>query len=287
MELPKPLANWARKTDAAEVEWARREVDSWARTAEFSQPFRWGEAEVAVLARRYAPLPGSFVFRTVGVIAWVFIVLLALPLLGSPLVGFVLVAVGSAQESQEAASGWISAATSMFGIGVIAAGTALSLWWQSRSRSPIELIMNGAYALASGGAIAVLAVSEISGEGSWLPLLMIATALLSLVAFVLVLFSKREGRAKKRKPPRRGPRSGDKRARALKARNRLLEVVVHRRLVDLDEADRIRVREMPLGYWNELDDLDEREWRRVLERRHVGWRDFDASDRGPLAHKRD
>jgi hypothetical protein len=33
---------------------------------------------------------------------------------------------------------------------------------------------------------------------------------------------------------------------------------------------------MPLGYWNELDGLSEREWRRVLERRHVGWREFDA-----------
>jgi hypothetical protein len=40
---------------------------------------------------------------------------------------------------------------------------------------------------------------------------------------------------------------------------------------------------MPLGYWSELDGLDEREWRRVLERRHVGWRDFDASDRRPHA----
>lgn len=36
---------------------------------------------------------------------------------------------------------------------------------------------------------------------------------------------------------------------------------------------------MPLGYWSELDGLDERAWRRVLEYRHVGWREFDASDK--------
>lgn len=278
MEMPRAVADWARKTDAAEREWARREVDSWARTIEFSQPFQWGEAEAAVLARDYSPLPGSFVIRTVGVVAWVLIVILAGPLLGAAVVGFVLVAVGSTQESQEAASGWISAATSIYVVAAIAAGTAVSLWWGNRRRSPISLIMDGANALAAGGAIAVLAVSEISG-GTWLPLLMIFTALVSIVAFVLVLCSTPEGRAKKRKPPRRGPR-GDQRVRALKARNRLLEVVIHRGLVKLDDGDRIRVPEMPLGYWNELDGIDEREWRRVLERRHVGWRDFDAKDRG-------
>ncbi|WP_155830097.1 hypothetical protein [Glycomyces tenuis] len=84
----------------------------------------------------------------------------------------------------------------------------------------------------------------------------------------------------RRKPPRRGPRCCDKRTRALKARHRLLEVVVHHGLVDLGEADRIRVAEMPSpGHWNELDGLDEREWRRVLERRHVGWRESVAKGR--------
>ena len=125
-----------------------------------------------------------------------------------------------------------------------------------------------------------VAVADVSG-GTWLPLLMIAAALVSAVAFVLGAVSKPEGRARKRKPPKRGPRSSDKRARSLRARNRLLEIVIHRGLVDLDEGDRIRVAEMPLGYWSELDGLDEREWRRVLERRHVGWRDFDSSDRTP------
>ena len=70
-----------------------------------------------------------------------------------------------------------------------------------------------------------------------------------------------------------GPR-GFARDRALKARRRSSEIVVHRGLVDLGEADWIRVAEMPLGHWSELDGLDEREWRRVLEGRRVGWCDF-------------
>ncbi|MFG3341283.1 hypothetical protein [Glycomyces sp. NPDC048151] len=275
MGAPGRMKAWARKTDAAEREWARNEVDSWARAAAFPQPFSWGEAEAMALSRNYAPLPGSLAVRVIGVVGWVFLVVLAVPTLGSAVVGSALVAAGAAQEDQAAASGWISAATTMFVLAVIAAGTALSLWWETRRRSALELVMNGSATLASGAAIAVLAVSDVSG-GAWLPLLMIATALVSAVAFVLVSLSKPEGRPKKRKPPRRGPRGADKRARAQRARNRLLEVVVHRGLVDLDEADRIRVAEMPLGYWSELDGLDDREWKRVLERRHVGWRDFDA-----------
>ncbi|GAA2136572.1 hypothetical protein [Glycomyces algeriensis] len=51
MTLPKPVENWARKTDAAEGAWARDAVDSWARDFEFSRPFSRGEAEAAAGAR--------------------------------------------------------------------------------------------------------------------------------------------------------------------------------------------------------------------------------------------
>jgi hypothetical protein len=274
MGLPKTVENWARKTDAAESGWARDAVDSWARTMDFSRPFSWGEAEAAVLAREYPPLPGSFVVRLVGVVAWVLIGVLGVPTLGGAVVGFAAVAAAVAQDGQAAAESWLSPATVMYMFGVISVGSFLSAWWQTRRRSPVLLIVSGASALAAAASWVALALSPVTAEG-WLPLLIIATAVIGAVTFLLGVFSKPEGRAKNRKPPRRGPR-GDKRTRATKARQRLLEVVLHRRLVDLDEADRIRVGEMPLGYWNELDGLSEREWRRVLERRHVGWREFDA-----------
>lgn len=274
MALPKSVAKWARNVERAEGEWARGAVDGWARTAAFSRPFRWGEAEEAVMSREYPPLPGSFVWNAFGIVGWVGVVILAVPTLGAALVGFVLVAIGCAKGGAESAD-WFSVATYMFVIAVIVVLTALRMWWQTRRRSPITLILNGVTVIASAAAYTVLAVSSVSAGRSWLPLLMIAAGVLAAVALVLELRSKPEGRPKSRKPPRRGPR-GAKRARVLRARKRLLEVVVHRGLVDLDEADRIRVGEMPLGYWSELDGLDEREWRRVLERRHVGWREFDA-----------
>ena len=61
----------------------------------------------------------------------------------------------------------------------------------------------------------------------------------------------------------------------------MLEILQRRGLVALDEADRKRLNEMPLGYWDELDGVDDKEWRRILEYRHVGWRYFDTTDRRP------
>lgn len=280
MGLPKPVDDWARKTDAAEGEWAREAVDSWARDMPFSRPFSWGEAEALVLARDYPPLPGSFVMRLVGVIAWGLIAALGVPTLGGAVMGFAAIAAAVAQDGQASAEGWIATATALYGFGLLSVGSMLSMWWETRRRSPVLLVISGASALAAAASWVALALSPVSG-GSWLPLLIIATAVIGAVTFLLGFFSKPEGRPKNRKPPRRGPK-GDRRTRAMKARQRLLEVVVHRGLVDLDEADRIRVAEMPLGYWNELDGLSEREWRRVLERRHVGWREFDAKGRDPL-----
>lgn len=271
MGLPKPIADWARKVDQAEREWGRAAVDGWARTATFAQPLRWGEAEAAVLERDYPPLPGSIVARLVGIVGWAVVALLAVPLFGAAVAGLVLVAIG---VDRDGAPDWFSVASFAFVIAVVGILTFLSMWWQTRRRSLMVLVYNAVTALASTAAIAVLATSDASTEGSWLPVLTIAAAVLAAVSLILGLFSKPEGRNKSRKPPRRGPRSSDKRARALKARKRLLEILIHRRLVDLDEADRIRIDEMPLGYWSELDGVTDRERRRILEMRHVGWRDF-------------
>lgn len=273
MGLPGPLAKWARNVDRAEHEWGRREVDSWARTAEFARPFSWGEAEAAVLARDYGRLPGSFAARMLGIVGWTAVAVAAVPLAGSSLIGLVLVAFGCNATSADAAQDWFSLANFAFVFATVAAVTTFTIWWETRRRSVVLLIINALSLIGSAAAYTVLAVSSATAE-SWLPILMLASGLVSAVTLGLGLFSKPEGRRNSRKPPRRGPR-GDKRARAMRARKRLLEVVVHRGLVKLDEADLIRVGEFPLGYWSELDGLDEREWRRVLERRHTGWRDFD------------
>lgn len=277
MAAPKAVLEWARKTDEARDEWARQAVDGWARTEPFSQPFSWGEAEAAVLKRSYPPLPGRLLLNTVGAVAIGLLALIALPLFGSAVVGLVLVALAAGQETgAEGLLLWL--ARIAFGAAVLVAGTGLSAWWQTRRRSVLGVALAGVTAIASAVTYVLLLVLDLPTM-PWLSILVLGAGTLGLANLVLELGSRPEGGAKSQKPPRRGPRSSDKRHRARVARDRLLDVLIHRRLVDVDEGDRKRIREMPLGYWSELDGLDEREWRRVLEYRHVGWREFEASDK--------
>lgn len=276
MAAPKMFMAWARKTDEARAEWARQAVDGWARTEQFSQPFSWGEAEAAVLERSYPPLPGRSLLNAVGAMAMGPLALIVLPLFGSAVAGLVLVALAGGQET--GAEGLLWLARIAFAAAILVAGTGLSAWWQTRRSSVLGVALAAVTAIASAATYVLLLVLDLPTM-PWLSILVLGAGTLGWVNLVLELVSRPEGGAKSRKPPRRGPRSSDKRHRAGVARDRLLDVVIHRRLVDVGEGDRIRLREMPLGYWSELDGLDEREWRRVLEYRHVGWREFDASDK--------
>lgn len=275
MTAPKVLMAWARKADKAQEEWARQAVDGWARTAQFSQPLRWGEAEAAVLERDYPPLPGMLALKIMGAVGIGVTALIALPLFGAAVIGLVLVALAPAQDTGEEGLLWL--ARLAFGLAILVAGTGLSAWWQTRRRSAVFVSTAAGTAIGAGAACVLLLVFELP-EMPWLTVLALAAAVLGTIHLVLELASKPEGGDKSRKPPRRGPRRSGQRLRAEKARSRLLEVLIQRQLVKVDEGDRIRLRQMPLGYWSELDGLDEREWRRVLEYRHVGWRDFDAGD---------
>lgn len=190
--------------------------------------------------------------------------------------GLALVALAGGQET--GAEGLLWLARIAFGVAVLVAGTGLSAWWQTRRRSAVGVGLAAVTAIASVATYVLLLILDLPVM-PWLSILVLCAGTLGMANLVLELVSRPEGGAKSRKPPRRGPRSSDKRHRAGVARDRLLDVLIHRRLVDVDEGDRIRLREMPLGYWSELDGLDEREWRRVLEYRHVGWREFDASDK--------
>jgi len=276
MAPPKALMEWARKSDEAREKWARDAVDGWARTERFSQPFSWGEAEAAVLERSYPPLPGRFLLNAVGAVAIGLLALIALPILGSSVVGLVLVALAGRQET--GAEGLLWLARIAFCAAVLVSGAGLSVWWQTRRRSVAGVALAAVIAIASAATYLLLLVLDLPTM-PWLSILVIGAGTLGLAGLVLELVSRPEGRTKSRTPPRRGPTSSDKRHRAGVARDRLLDVLIHRRLVDIDEGDRIRLREMPLGYWSELDGLDQREWRRVLEYRHVGWREFDENDK--------
>lgn len=288
MAAPKVLAAWARKNDEATQAWARDVVDPWARAAVFAEGRIWGDAEAAVLAREYPPLPGTAVLRVFSLIAWAgIVILLVVPTVGSAAIGLLLAVLGTSAGSVGAAHAFLVGCRFAFVIANVMALTAIGLWWElGRRRTWYGLIASAVTLCAAATTHAWLrGHADDLPDVAWLPILILSATLFGLVGLVLALLSPWESKGKKsrRKPPRRGPR-GDKGQRCLIARHRLLEILLQRRLVTLDDGDKIRVKEMPLGYWCELDGLDEREWRRVLEYRHVGWREFDANDRKVPEH---
>ncbi|MFJ9392509.1 hypothetical protein ACIRON_27070 [Nocardioides sp. NPDC101246] len=196
------------------------------------------------MERSYPPLPGRFLLNAVSLLAMGLLALIALPLLGSSVVGLVLVALASRQET--GAEGLLWLARIAFCVAVLVASAGLSVWWQTRRRSVVGVALAAITAIASAATYVLLLVLD-QPAMPWLSVLVIGAGTLGLADLVLELVSKPEGRSKRRKPPRRGPKSSDKRHRAGVARDRLLDVLIHRRLVDVDEGDRIRLREMPLG----------------------------------------
>lgn len=280
MEPPPALVAWARKADQAQGAWDRKAVDSWAAAMEFSRPLQWGESERAVLERDYPPLPGRAVASAIGALGWAGLAILAVLTVGSPVIGLSLVVASSLLGSSSTADELVLGACYSFVVAIITALTTLSIWWHTRRRGVVEVVVAVVTLTASATALGVYLVSDVRGA-PWLPVFAVGALACGLVVLVLGLVSKPEGRARSRRPPPRGPRGSDKRARALRARKRLLQVLIDRRLVDVDQADQIRLAEMPLGYWSELDGQDDAGWRTILEQRHIGWREFDKTDRRP------
>ena len=277
MKPPAALVAWAQRADRDQGDWDRRAVDSWAQAATFSHPVKLGEAEAAVMARAYPPLPGRGVAVLVGSLGWIGVAFLALITAGSSVVGLGLLIAGESMNKRAAADDVLLGARFAFIVAIIAALTYVSVWWQTRRRGTFEVLVGVITFVASTSACGAYLLMEVK-DAPWL-LVSILCALVSGAALLIVeLGSEPDGRAKSRKPPRRGPKGERMRVQMLRARRRLLQILVDRKLLELDGADLIRLDEMPLGYWSELDGVDEAEWRRILEMRHVGWREFDAGD---------
>ena len=277
MKPPAALVAWARRADRDQGDWDRRAVDSWAQAVTFSHPVKLGEAEAAVMARDYPPLPGHVVAILVGGLGWIGVGFLAVITAGPSLVGLGLLVLGESLSERPAADDVLLGACFAFIVATIAALTYIGVWWETRRRGTFEVLVGAITFVASASACAAYLLMEIT-DAPWLLVFILCAAISGIALLIVELGSKPEGRAKSRKPPLRGPKSGGRRAQVLRARRRLLQILVDRKLVELDEADLIRVDEMPLGYWAELDGVDEVEWRRILELRHVGWHEFDEEE---------
>lgn len=259
--------------DATAVEWARR--------ASFTQPLSWGEVEAGILARE--PVPESLSGRErllaggIGAIGYFFVALFAALTWGAALIGLLLVAWGTRRDPP-LGPGWYAASVAAFAMACLVQVNSIRVWFETRARSFANATACGVAALSSGSAYVLLASTDDLPDVQWLDLLVPATCVLGIVAILPLTFSRPEGRAAHRRPPSRGPRQDGLIARYRATRAEVVDVLTHRGLVKLDEADRTRLLEMPLGYWDELDGVSESEWRRILELRLVGWRDFDKSD---------
>lgn len=256
-------------------------VEEWARTAQVPQPVRWGEIERTVLAWDLPSGGAETLLNKVFVLlAWALIVIRTLLTLGAPLVALVLIVIGAASVETRGAENWFTAALVFSVLAVAVQLSLLAKWWQVRRHQLLDLVATGGAVGASAASALVLVVwvGDVAAVQWWFIAVLLATGILGAIGFVLNVTSKPEGRDKSRTPPARGPRNDWKWRRYHDARSRVLDILVKRGVVDVDEADHKRLSEMPLGYWEELDGVDEKEWRRILELRSVGWRDFDESD---------
>ena len=258
---------------------ANESVEEWARTAEFPEPIVWGDVEAGILTREPKKGPRlPMVWKLRVALAWVGIAAFAIVVFGASVFGLVFVVIGTLVEG--VSWDWDVPARFAFAVAALVELNSLRGWFEIRRRSTLTMVVSALTLVASVGAWIALVLGEGFGI-SWLLLFVTVAAVTALSVIVLGLLSKPEGRPKNRKPPRRGPRKLSTWRDYKDARARVLEILQQRRLVTVDEADEQRLNEMPLGYWEELDGVDDKERRRILEYRHVGWRDFDETDRRP------
>lgn len=232
-------------------------VEQWARTAEFPRPPLWGQVESAILVR---PVPGDLDeglsspglgAKVLGVVATPVVAVLLGLLLGSSLIGLVLIYLGTTQDDPSSASGWIAGASIAYVAALTVPLSVLGIWRESRRRSPLDLVITGGTALVALTAFMVAGqVPGVAGAATWIGVLTLSTAAAGTGVFLVLLTRSRPGRR-----PRRESRRGltPEQLWYKGARAQVLEIMLRRGIVDENEIDMVSMVEMPLGSWHELD----------------------------------
>ncbi|HLT10910.1 MAG TPA: hypothetical protein VK028_08890 [Micromonosporaceae bacterium] len=229
---------------------AEQSLRDWARTANFSYPVRWGEVESAILARDLPPLEQEVTtgrFARVAVVAAAAVV--GALVYGASVVGLGLVAVGAYLAASPGP--WMVVAQIAFIVATLVPVTVLMAWWTERRRGPWDVLVSGLTAAASIGAFVILTTLPEESDAGWLGTLTLVAAVVALAVFLVILAASKGGPRARRRAWSLNP---GKDLRYIAAREEVLQVLVERRLVQLDKAGQRKVLEMPLGSWHELDE---------------------------------
>lgn len=268
---------------------SNQSVEEWAASAQFSLPLRLGDVEAGILAR--APAPGTKLgwwYPLVVLVSWAALALAFIFGMGSAIIGSLLVLIGSTREDPVFGEQWLGFATFVFLAGVVVQISLLHQWWRNRRRTWSDPAGAAITIVCCWGSLALLRSVASEDQPRVLSPAIVLAGGLAALSFVVHAVSRPPGtRASSKKPRRRGPRNSMKAHSYEKTRERVLDILVERRLLKTDEDERRRLLEMPLGYWEELDGVEERERRRILEYRLLGWREFDENDRRPWPSAQD
>lgn len=255
-------------------------VEEWARTHPFSQPLRLAEVEAGVLAR--APLAGTGTSWVVGAltgVGWLSMVVAFFLGPGVALVGLLAVWLAGRDAPPGGADVWIDVAGLVFGVGSLAFAFYLVEVVRARRRHAHDVVSAVVTVVASAASFFLLRSLPADAAPGWLSVAVIAMGVIGAAVLVASLLSApRTSKPQRSQPPARGPLDAADRDRYLETRERVLGIVVDRGLLTSDELEQGRINAMPLGYWEELDGVEEKERRRILEYAVIGWREFTPSD---------
>lgn len=274
------MGRWTADTDeGVSVDVDDWSAEQWARTHDFSEPLRLAEVEAGVLAREPVAVPGLPLWvHAVGAVGWVFMGISYFLGMGAPVLGL-LTAWLAGQESSGASDAWMSVTQLVFCVSVPTQAFYLVEVVRAKRRHLHDTVFAAITVLASAATFAVLrSSSEPVPDLVWLAV--VVTGLVGVALVVASMMSKAPRSTNDaRKPPLRGPSGTADRERYLHTRALALDIVVDRGLLRLDDLEKSRINNIPLGYWEELDGVDERERRRILEYALIGWRTFSDHDR--------
>lgn len=264
-------------------------VEEWAKSHRFSEPLRLGEVEDGVLARPPADGTGMpWWVAGIGALGWVAMGLFFLVGPGIGLIGLLAIWLAGQESPPGGADLWTNVAMFVFAMGSLSLAFYAVEVVRAKKRNVRDILFGGAPVVAS---VASSLLLRTMSPGSAPTFLWIGVVALGVVGALILIASLASTPPKPKRstrvPPRRGPADEAAYDRYLRTRERVLDIVVTRGLLKVDEIEQGGINSLPLGYWEELDGVDERERRRILEYSVLGWREFTASDERPWSPPHD